>query len=80
MKKLFETFLCIVIVAVLAIVGWVYRQEIKTGVKRFVTFLEQTKESSVDEDKTDEDSSPLIVEEEATDIEEDNKNGEKVKE
>lgn len=71
MKRLFETILCIVIIGLLSIIGWVYRQEIKTGIKKFVTFLEQTKEASVEEEIADEDSVLLIMEDGATEIKED---------
>ena len=74
MKKLFESILCIIIIGLLAIFGWVYRQEIKTGIKKFVTFLEQTKSASVEEELA-----PLFVDDCFTGVEEGMYNVEKIK-
>ena len=48
MRRLFEYLFTIIIVGILAIVGWVYRQEIWTGIKKFARFLESTKQASVE--------------------------------
>lgn len=58
MRRLFEYLFTIIIVGILAIVGWVYRQEIWTGIKNFATFLESQKQASVE---VEYENAPLFI-------------------